>query len=102
MAVSTKKRMLVTIVSEAVIEARIIDAIKSLGVRGYTVSACRGDSIGHVRASEWAGDNIQIQTLVNAELSDKILAMLQRDFMNSFALVAFRTEVEVLRPEKFG
>ena len=102
MTVTTKKRILVTIVSESLIEGRIIEAIKALGVKGYSVSACRGDSIGTIRASEWSGDNVQIQTLVNLELSDKILEMLQRDFIGTYALVAFRSEVEVLRGEKFG
>jgi hypothetical protein len=101
MTVTTKKRILVTIVSESLIEGRLIEALIGLGVKGYSVSACRGDSIGTIRASEWSGDNIQIQTLVNTELSDKILAMLQRDFLGKYALVAFRTEVDVLRAEKF-
>lgn len=102
MTITTKKRLLITIVSESLIEGRIIEALRNLGVKGYSVSACRGDSIGTVRASEWSGDNVQIQTIVSAELSDRILEMLQRDFLGTFAVVAFRSEVEVLRAEKFS
>lgn len=102
MTVVTKKRMLVTIFSEAVIEGRLVEALKAIGVKGYSVSVCRGDSIGSIRASEWSGNNIQIQTLVSAELSDQILEMLRRDFIGVYAVIAFRAEVEVLRGEKFG
>jgi hypothetical protein len=45
---------------------------------------------------------VQIQTIVSADLSDTILQMLARDFIGTFSVVAFRSEVEVLRPEKFS
>jgi hypothetical protein len=102
MSIPTKKRFLITIVAEALIETRLVDALKGLGVRGYSISACRGDSLGSVRASEWSGNNVQIQTIVSADLSDTILQMLARDFIGTFSVVAFRSEVEVLRPEKFS
>jgi nitrogen regulatory protein P-II 2 len=94
--------MLITIVSEAMIEARLLEVIKGLGVKGYSVGTCRGDSLGSVRASDWEGHNVEIKTLVSEELSERILAAIRDEFIGKYALVAFRTEVEVLRGEKFS
>lgn len=101
MTVKTEKRMLVTILAEAVIESRLIEALQGLGVRGYSVSSCRGDSIGTVRASEWEGNNVEIKTLVSLETSEKILEAMQERFIQSFALIVYRTEVDILRSDKF-
>jgi hypothetical protein len=101
MTVKTEKRMLVTILAEALIESRLIEALQGLGVRGYSVSSCRGDSIGTVRASEWEGDNVEIKTLVSKEMSEQILTTLRERFIENFAVVVYRTEVDILRSDKF-
>jgi nitrogen regulatory protein P-II 2 len=101
MTIPTEKRMLITIVAEALIESRLVDSLKAVGVVGYSIGTCRGDSVGSVRASEWEGENIELKTLVSVALSERVLEMIRNDYLGKFAVVAYRSEVEVLRGDKF-
>lgn len=99
--IGTEQVMLVTIIAERLIEGKLVEMLNKVGVRGYSITDCRGDSIGAVRASDWEGNNIQIQVILSKDLSDKLLENLKIGFIGTYAVVAFRSNVEVLRGEKF-
>ena len=46
---------LLTIIAEALLEVRLVNEIKGLGARGYSVSEVRGEGSRGIRASEWEG-----------------------------------------------
>jgi nitrogen regulatory protein P-II 2 len=93
---------LVTIVAEAVLEARLVGEIKRLGSRGYTLSEVRGEGSRGVRASEWEGKNVKIETLVSPEVADRILAHLAERYFAHYAVVAYAENVEVIRGDKYA
>jgi nitrogen regulatory protein P-II 2 len=45
--------------------------------------------------------NIQIEAVVQPEVADKLLERLANDFFPRYAMIAFESEVRVLRREKF-
>ena len=54
-----------------------------------------------MRASGWEGKNIKIETLVNAEVADHILAHLAENYFLHYAVVAFVENVVVVRGDKY-
>ncbi|MBX7206692.1 MAG: hypothetical protein K1X78_00155 [Verrucomicrobiaceae bacterium] len=45
--------------------------------------------------------NVQIDVIVPGELAEKIMLRLQSDFFPQFAMIAYESDVRVLRPDKF-
>jgi nitrogen regulatory protein P-II 2 len=93
---------LVTIIAEALLKAELIEDILRLGARGYTVSGVEGEGTRGIHAAEWEGPNVKIETLVPDEVAERILDQVARTYFPHFAVVAYVTTVEVLRPEKYG
>ena len=91
----------VTIVAEAVVEHRLLRALEAVGVGGWTVSSGRGRGTGAVRASEWEGANVRIETLVPDSVADSVLEMLARDYFPYYAVIAWTNPATVIRADKF-
>ncbi len=92
---------LITIISLDVLEERIIEDLKSLGVKGYTVSEAHGEGLSVRRDDNWEGRNIRIEILANDELTEKIFTLLQEKYFPIYKMIAFSQDVKVLRKEKF-
>ena len=92
----------VTIVAEAVVEQRLLRDLDAAGVRGWGTTPGHGSGLGFVGDSRWEGATVRLETLVPADLADRVLALLARDYFPRFAVVAWTSEVQVVRPEKFS
>lgn len=98
----TRTRKLVTIVTEAVLEATLLRELEELGVTGYTICDARGRGRRGVRSAGWdLAGNIRIEVLCNAELAQAIAVRLHERYYDDYAMIMFTTDVEVLRPERF-
>ncbi|MBK8066287.1 MAG: transcriptional regulator [Rhodanobacteraceae bacterium] len=98
----TEKRTLLTLITEATIEASLLRDLDRLGVRGYTVSDARGRGSRGVRDAAWReSSNIRIEVICPRALADTVLAHVQARYYADYAMVAFLSEVEILRPGKF-
>lgn len=99
---STEKRLMLTIVTESVIENSLLADLERLGVRGYTVTDARGRGSRGVRDANWdEAANIRIEIICARPLADAVLAHLQERYYANYAMVACAHEVEVLRAGKF-
>lgn len=92
---------LVTIIAEAVLHDRLIREIKNLGAKGYTITQVRGEGSRGVRASEWEGQNVKIETLVSSAVADAILQHLSEHYFPLYAVVAYVQTAEVVRGDKY-
>ncbi len=102
MNLTTVKRTLLTIVTEAVVEPSLLRDLERWGVRGYTVADARGKGSRGARDAAWDETaNIRIETICSRERAEQVLGQLQEHYYANYAMVAFLTEIEVLRPEKF-
>ena len=90
-----------TIVAERLLKERVIDLIRGEGATGYTMTSVEGEGSRGVRASDWEGRNIQIETIVAPEVADAIFEKLSEEFFENFAIIAWVVEVGVLRGSKF-
>lgn len=99
---NTEEMVLVTVVAEAVVEHRLVRDVAVAGSHGWTVCDARGQGSRGVRADEFEGSNIRLETLVPAVVADRILDVLSRDYFPRYAVVAWTTAVRVTRPATFA
>ena len=97
----TTNLILLTIIAEDELESRLIADLKKLGVRGYTVCTVRGEGIHGLRASQWEGENIKIEVIVDSALADAIGEHISNTYFPHFATILYLLPVQVLRQEKF-
>jgi hypothetical protein len=90
-----------TIVAEAVVEARLLRDLEAAGVRGWTLTSGRGRGASQVDASDWEGANVRVETLLSSALADRVLGMLAELYFPRFAVVAWVTPAQVVRGDRF-
>jgi hypothetical protein len=101
-AMQTEKRTLLTVFTEATIEHVLIKDMDRLGIRGYTISDARGKGNRGVRDAAWdESRNIRIEVICARPQAEMLLTHLQARYYSNYAMVAYLSEVEVLRPGKF-
>ena len=93
---------LVTIVCEALAREHLTRLLAEEGAHGYTLFAVEGTGARGSRVADIEEfTNIQIEVIVQPAVAERLLARLQREFFSHFAMIAYETEVWVLRQEKF-
>ena len=93
---------LVTIVCEAHAREAVTKLLRDAGAHGWTLFAVEGDgSQGRRPADIPEFANIQIEVIVPPEVSMLLLERLGLEFFPRYAMIAFESEVRVLRAGKF-
>lgn len=93
---------LVTIVCEALARSAVTEVLKEVGAHGYTLFPVEGVGAQGSRIAdieEFA--NIQIEVILTPEPALLLLSRLEKEFFTRFAMVAYSTNIEVIRSEKF-
>lgn len=99
---SIENATLVTIYTESVLESKLIRDFEQLGATGYTIMNARGRGSRGVRSGAWeANSNIRIEILCGEQLAKELMAHLRDTYYDNYAMVMYRSGVEVLRPSKF-
>lgn len=96
------QRKLVTIIAESVLEERLCRELKTLGAKGFTVLASSGEGSRGIRAGEIPGENVRIETVVSAEVAERIMEHVSTHYFKHYAIICFISEVAVLRGEKYS
>jgi nitrogen regulatory protein P-II 2 len=92
---------LVTIVAERVLRSRLIDEIRALGARGFTITEVTGEGSRGVRASEWEGANIKLETIVAADVAARIVDHVSATYFAYHAVIVSARDVDVVRGDKY-
>lgn len=93
---------LVTIICEALAREPIKKVLKEVGAHGYTLFTVEGDGTrGRRLADIQEFANIQVEVIVPPDVAEKLLKRLHDEFFPQFAMVAYDTDILVLRREKF-
>jgi len=92
---------LVTIIAERLLEDRLLREIRALGVHGFTVTDVRGEGTRGVRASEWEGANVKIETLVAPDVAEQLVAHVAARYFQHHAVIVYRHEAHVVRGDKY-
>ena len=92
---------LVTIITESLFKEKIRDVLRAKGATGHTMTNAQGEGSRGTGAPDWEGPNIKIETIVTPEIADSILEAISDGYFENHAVIAWTTEVNVLRAEKF-
>jgi nitrogen regulatory protein P-II 2 len=92
---------LVTIICEPVLEAKIEQDLKRLGATGYTVTEGRGTGSRGLNADAIPGSNLRIEAIVAGPKAEPIMQWLADHYFEHYAVVAWLSDVQVLRGEKY-
>ncbi len=93
---------LVTIICEALIEERVVEILRQCGTHGHTAYSVRGSgSQGDRSADIVETGNVKLEVIVKPTVAEAVLERLHRELFKDYAMVAYETEVRVMRPEKF-
>ena len=93
---------LLTVVAEAVLADRLSRAILAAGALGYTLTPAKGVGARNRRSSSLGGDNVRIEVVAHANTAEAVLGMLVNDWFPHYAVVAWLTDIEVVRGEKYA
>jgi len=95
-------RKLLTVITEAAIETRLLRDLERLGAHGYTVTDARGKGSRGVRNAGWeASANIRVEVICSDDTAQALAAHLREHYYDNYAMVLFISDIEVLRLEKF-
>lgn len=92
---------LLTIVAESLLKDRLVYDIRNSGAKGFTIVEASGEGSRQRRVSEILGDNIKIEVITRKEIATAILQVLQKDYFPRFAVIAYFSDVQVVREEKY-
>lgn len=98
---SASEFQMVTIVTERILKDEILDLMRSLGARGFTLTDAQGEGSRGVRASDWEGENVKIESIVGSEKAMKIMKAVAETYFENYAVIAFASPVTVFRGEKY-
>jgi len=91
------KEKVVTIITEGLIENKLITDLKKLGVTGYTIEDVRGEGKHGLRNSDWdQSSTVRIQIICDIELSERITMFINEHYMKKYAMFVFKFDAEVL------
>lgn len=92
---------LLTIVAEAILEDHVVRDLYSVGVTGHTASSARGTGSRGLRSGAGGEGNVRIEVLCRPDIADAALELLAARYFEHYAVVAWVTEVDVLRGDKY-
>lgn len=93
---------LITVVTEGILKDEVAEVIMKCGASGYTVGNSEGVGSRGTRTGDWEGPNQKFESVVSEEVADAIMTALAGKFLKNYAMVAWISDVEVLRGDKFG
>lgn len=97
----TRALPLLTIIGEEVLREKLIAEITHAGAKGYTITAVEGEGPRHIRSGDLRGENIKIETITTPEIADELLKRLAHDYFPHFAIIAYVTEVRIVRGDHY-
>ena len=98
---NTHPMTLLTLVAESILKDRLIHEIRNAGAKGFTITDVSGEGSRQRRVSELLGDNVKIEVIAKREVADKVLEVLQKEYFSRYAVIAYMSEIQVVREEKY-
>jgi nitrogen regulatory protein PII len=92
---------LITVVSESLLKDELLKLMREEGATGFTVTQADGEGSSATRVTEWEGPNVRIETILSAETADRIITQLSETYFDNYGVIAWLTDVSVLRGMKF-
>ncbi len=93
---------LITIICEALAREPLSELLHSMNVSGFTWFEVQGEGHQGVRFAEMEEfANIQVEVILSPARAEQLLEILQKEFFPKYAMIAYESDVRVLRANKF-
>ncbi len=93
---------LVTIITEAALESKLVKDIEERGANGYTLTNARGKGSRGSRSASWeANANIRLEVICDEQVAKTIAQHVTTKYFEHYAMVIFTSDIEVVRPGKY-
>lgn len=92
---------MITIIALDSLQNRLVADLKDCGMKGYTIVEVEGEGLYEQHFTDWEGRNIRIETIASDDKILHIMEMLSKNYFEKYGVIAFVTNVEVLRNERF-
>lgn len=92
---------LLTIVTEGLLKEKMITLLRRHGATGHTITRAEGEGSRGVRARDWEGPNLKFECLLSQDAADAALEEIGERYFENYAVIAWISEVSVLRKGKF-
>jgi nitrogen regulatory protein P-II 2 len=89
------------VVCEAALEPRLIRDVMALGAKGYTIADAHGTGPRNQRNGDLEGGNIRLEVVAEEATVVLILEQLEKDYFPHYAVSAWVSDVEILRPDRY-
>ena len=99
---TTVSLKLLTIITEGLLKEEMITLIRRHGATGYTISRSEGEGSRGVRAHDWEGPNLRLECITSEQTANLVLEELGRVYFEDYAVIAWISDVTVLRGDKFS
>lgn len=92
-----------TVVVEAVLEDRLTRELLSMGMKGYTAYEVRGHGLpGGATGDDFENATLKIESLMTADVADRALEHLAKEYFPHYSVIAYVEEVQVVRGSRYG
>ena len=98
----TTPRKMVVIVTEPVLEARLVKELHELGATGWSITDGRGAGSRHAHATDLPGANIRIEVIAPVDIADRIMDHVSALYFTHYSFIAYVMDVAVARGAKYG
>jgi nitrogen regulatory protein P-II 2 len=93
----------VVIIGDCDLEQKMLKEILDLGATGYTtLHGVQGQGQRGIRPRHAVSGNIKIEVIATAEVAQRILEHIAKNYFDKYAMIGFLDDVEVLYGERFG
>jgi nitrogen regulatory protein PII len=88
-------------VAERVLEDRLLEQLRDLGAKGFTISEVRGSGSQTLRDDEWEGRNVKIEAIVSSEVARRVIDHIAGKYFEHYAVIVYAHDVDVVRSHKY-
>ncbi len=93
---------LVTIVCEKLAREAVTRLLRDVGAHGWTLWEVEGSGAQGSRTGDIPEfTNIQVEVIVPPAVAETLLTRLEKEFFKRYAMVAYGSDISVMRREKF-
>lgn len=92
---------LLTVVSEPLLLEALRTDFTKLGGTGVTISEVSGEGSRKSSSGEIPREKIKIECVASPQIVEKILEHIANEYFQDYSVIAYATDVMVIRTEKF-
>jgi nitrogen regulatory protein P-II 2 len=92
---------LITIVAEKFLKDQMVQKVLELGATGCSYHPTEGKGLREARHDDAFSENFQMKVVCPPEVADSILAYIAEHYFEHYAIVAWVSDVQVMRGKHF-